>query len=286
MHESGFDIVGVITAPDKPAGRGQKIQQSAVKITAEQLGLEIYQPVNLKSEACQEQLKRWSPDLGVVIAFRMLPVSVWNFPPLGTINLHASLLPNYRGAAPIQHVLINGESKTGVTTFFLKHEIDTGDIIDQAELIIKETTNAGELHDQLMDLGSHIMIETLRKIEIFGKNTPTTPQELPSDGLKMAPKLSREFCELNLDSTPEVLLNKIRGLSPYPAAWVKSPWGDMKVFNAKKTDHLQDTRGFQIQNKRLYLGCAMGSIELLQIQIPGKSKMNSSDFINGLPKKD
>ena len=176
ITQAGFEVVGVVTAPDKPAGRGQKVQSSAVKIAAIKLGLPVSQPTNLKSDDFARQLQDWNPDLGVVIAFRMMPEKVWNFPPLGTVNLHASLLPDYRGAAPIQHAIINGETTTGVSTFFLKHEIDTGDIIDQVSLEITSDMNAGVLHNILMEKGAELMVTTLKKILKFGKDTPTIPQ--------------------------------------------------------------------------------------------------------------
>jgi methionyl-tRNA formyltransferase len=283
IYEAGFDIVGVITAPDKPAGRGQKIQRSAVKITAESLGLPVYQPRNLKSEECQHKLQSWDPDLGVVIAFRMLPESVWNFPPLGTINLHASLLPNYRGAAPIQHVLINGEKQTGVTTFFLKHEIDTGDIIDRESITLSESMNAGELHDILMNLGALLMIKSLQKINVHGKETPTIAQPKGAVDLHLAPKLSREFCELIDLKDVNQVYNKIRGLSPYPGAWIQCEWGVMKILCAK-IENIQKNlnTGVILENKKLYLLAENGSLMLEKIQLPGKREMSVQDFINGI----
>lgn len=228
IYNEGFDIVGVVTAPDKPAGRGQKIQMSAVKIVAQELNLPISQPTNLKADSFMNQLIDWNPDLGVVIAFRMLPEKVWNFPSLGTVNLHASLLPDYRGAAPIQHAIINGEPFTGVSTFFLKHAIDTGDIIDQLNVEIPKSMHAGSLHDKLMIEGSSLMVTTLNKINKFGLDTPTTPQINKGQSTKFAPKINREFCEIKSESNTIEAYNKIRGLSPYPGAWMQSPWGMLK----------------------------------------------------------
>ncbi len=285
IHESGFNIVGVVTAPDKPAGRGQKLQSSAVKITAESLGLPVFQPVNLKSQEFASQLVSMKPDIGVVIAFRMLPEKVWNFPTLGTVNLHASLLPDYRGAAPIQHAIINGETETGLSTFFLKHEIDTGDIIDQVRVSISSVMDAGELHDILMQEGAKLMVNSLRKIEKFGLETPCIPQNNKGISQKIAPKINREFCQLNAHSTPVEAFNKIRGLSPYPGAWIPSPWGDMKIFECKLVpDMTTKIEGVSIVDKKIYLGLNGGVLEILLLQIPGKSRMKSSDFLNGISK--
>lgn len=282
---SGFNVVGVVTAPDKPAGRGQKLQQSAVKKVALSHDIPIAQPTNLKSESFSETLREWGPDLGVVIAFRMLPESVWNFPELGTVNLHGSLLPDYRGAAPIQHAIINGETKTGVTTFFLKHEIDTGDIIDQESISIEDNMNAGKLHDLLMDLGARLMVNTLNKIESHGSQTPVHPQKNFGISNKIAPKISRNFCELDLSKSTTDILNKIRGLAPYPGSWLKSPWGDMKIFEAKNSHHPIALGEFQIIEKSLLVGTSEGSIEVLSVQLPGKPRMHAIDVINGLANK-
>lgn len=285
IYHAGFQIVGVVTAADKPAGRGQKLRASAVKMVAVELGLPISQPSNLKSETFQEQLREWNPDLGVVIAFRMLPEKVWNFPALGTVNLHASLLPDYRGAAPIQHAIINGEVKTGVSTFFLKHVIDTGDIIDQSTVNINEDMNAGELHDVLMVKGAELILKTLENISIFGKETPVIPQINKGVKEKLAPKITREFCKLELDQTAVNALNKIRGLSPYPAAWIETSWGNMKIFEVEKykiNEPLES--GVHIYNKDLLIVFKDGYLKIKSLQLPGKSKMNSRDFLNGFAK--
>ena len=287
IYNEGFDIVGVVTAPDKPAGRGQKIQMSAVKIVAQELNLPISQPTNLKAESFMNQLKDWNPDLGVVIAFRMLPEKVWNFPSLGTVNLHASLLPDYRGAAPIQHAIINGETFTGVSTFFLKHAIDTGDIIDQLKVEIPKSMHAGSLHDKLMIEGSSLMVTTLNKINKFGLDTPTTPQNNKGQSTKFAPKINREFCEINSESNTIEAYNKIRGLSPYPGAWMESPWGNVKIFDSEiQLGRSIVERGFQIENKDLILGFHDGALIIKELQIPGKSRMSARDFLNGLAKKN
>lgn len=286
IHESGFNVVGVVTAPDKPAGRGQKLQSSAVKIAAEYLNLPIAQPTNLKSDSFAQQLAEWNPNLGVVIAFRMLPEKVWNFPSLGTVNLHASLLPDYRGAAPIQHAIINGEIQTGISTFFLKHEIDTGDIIDQDIVGITENMNGGILHDVLMEKGSDLMIVTLKKIATHGAQTPTIPQINKGVSDKIAPKISREFCHLNTHQSVLEIHNKIRGLSPYPGAWIESQWGDMKLFESEIISHNESgALGIHIYEKELRLGLAIGYLRINSLQIPGKARMQSTDFVNGFSKK-
>jgi methionyl-tRNA formyltransferase len=286
ITHAGFEVVGVVTAPDKPAGRGQKLQSSAVKIAANKLGLPVSQPTNLKSEEFARQLQEWNPDLGVVIAFRMMPEKVWNFPPLGTVNLHASLLPDYRGAAPIQHAIINGESITGVSTFFLKHEIDTGDIIDQASIEITSDMNAGVLHDLLMEKGSELMVQTLKKIAHFGKDTPTIPQINKGISSKIAPKITRETCKISLQMNSKEALNKIRGLSPYPGSWIESQWGDMKIFQAELievTDSME--LGLNALGKSLVIVFKEGALNVLTLQLSGKSKMSSIDFLNGFAKK-
>lgn len=286
IHASGFNIVGVVTAPDKPAGRGQKLQSSSVKIIAEQLNLPVAQPTNLKSDSFVQQLAEWNPDLGVVIAFRMLPEKVWNLPTLGTVNLHASLLPDYRGAAPIQHAIINGEEQTGISTFFLKHEIDTGDIIDQDTIPIAENMNGGMLHDVLMEKGSDLMVVTLNKIALNGIQTPTIPQLNKGHSNKMAPKISREFCRLETHQPAKEIHNKIRGLSPYPGAWIESQWGDMKLFESEIISNSESiTPGIHIHEKELRLALRKGCLRIISLQIPGKTRMRAIDFVNGFAKK-
>lgn len=233
MVENGFDVVGVVTAVDKPAGRGQKIQESAVKTVALSLGLPVFQPNNLKSDGFYQSMCDLRIDLGVVIAFRMLPERIWSLPQLGTINLHGSLLPQYRGAAPIHHAIINGESKTGVTTFFLKHEIDTGDIISSDTLIIGEDETVGELHDRMMVVGANLMVQTLAMIQ--NNKQSSTPQVFNST-LKTAPKLNRVFCKLDFGMDLHSFHNKVRGLSPIPCAWLETEFGDMKIYRGAKHD--------------------------------------------------
>lgn len=278
---SGFDVVGVVTAIDKPAGRGQKIAESAVKRKANELGLKVLQPANLKSEDFMSELESLKPDLGVVIAFRMLPEKVWSFPNLGTINLHGSLLPQYRGAAPIHHAIINGETATGLTTFFLKHEIDTGDIIAKTELLIGENETVGELHDRMMIEGADLIAHTLDLIS--DGHYQTYPQDFSAD-LKLAPKLNREFAELDFKLSLQDFHNKVRGLSPFPGAWIQSQWGDMKILSGEKMDlPVTDlVKTIAIQSRQLIVFLHDGCYKVNQMQLPGKPKMTATEFINGL----
>jgi len=282
MVENGFDVVGVVTAVDKPAGRGQKIQESAVKTVALSLGLPVFQPNNLKSDGFYQSMCDLRIDLGVVIAFRMLPERIWSLPQLGTINLHGSLLPQYRGAAPIHHAIINGESKTGVTTFFLKHEIDTGDIISSDTLIIGEDETVGELHDRMMVVGANLMVQTLATIQ--NNKQSSTPQVFNST-LKTAPKLNRVFCKLDFGMDLHSFHNKVRGLSPIPCAWLETEFGDMKIYRGAKHDvKIPSQEKVFIHHKKLWIDLIDGTYEILELQLPGKPKMASRDFVNGLKK--
>ena len=216
LVQNSYEIVGVITAPDKPAGRGRKLQESAVKKYAVEHNIKVLQPTNLKNEAFLEELKSLKPNLQIIVAFRMLPKVVWEIPEHGTFNLHASLLPDYRGAAPINWAIINGETKTGVTTFYIDDKIDTGEILLQSETKIAHDETAGTLHDKLMVLGADLVIDTVKLIEsgkVITKKQPNTPIE------KVAYKIHKETCEINWDKPIETIYNQIRGLSPYPAAW-------------------------------------------------------------------
>lgn len=282
--KEGFEIVAVVTAPDKPAGRGRQIKESEVKISAQKLNLPILQPTNLKSEDFLKIVQDLKVDLGVVIAFRMLPQQIWSAPKLGTINLHASLLPQYRGAAPIQHAIINGDTKTGVTTFFLKHEIDTGDLIDQEEVEISPDETGESLHDKLMVIGAQVMVKSLKKILEFRENTPTFPQKNSPD-LKLASKINRDFCKLNIIDSALDLHNKVRGLSPYPGSWIESEFGDLKVLKTNFNPSIitnTSKKGIFIENKKMYIGCSDNLLEVIEIQPQGKPKMSASAFINGL----
>lgn len=282
MAEAGHQVIAVITAPDKPAGRGQKTRISAVKQAALDLGLNLLQPPNLKDPAFVEELRNLKPDLGVVIAFRMLPEIVWSMPVLGTFNLHASLLPDYRGAAPINHAIINGETTTGLTTFFLRHEIDTGDIVLQEKVEILPDENAGELHNKLMMKGAELVLQTLHLIE--KGNWQTHPQN-DNGNWHQAPKLNREFCRLSQNSAAEQIRNKIRGLSPVPGAWIETEYGVLKIYEARMTAIPADKEVLSIGGKNLYLNASDFKLQLIWIQPEGKPRMQAADFINGLANK-
>ena len=280
-----YEVVGVITAADKPAGRGQKIKYSAVKEYALENNLNLLQPTNLKDEAFLAELKNLNANLQVVVAFRMLPEVVWKMPKLGTFNLHASLLPNYRGAAPINWAIINGETKTGVTTFFIDDKIDTGAMILSKETPISKTENAGELHDRLMQIGSEAVVETLALIE--SGNVTTTIQKDSID-IKTAYKLNRENCKIDWNVSGKQIHDLIRGLSPYPAAWCLFKDGDeewsVKIYEAKLSS---ENHSFSIgtiisTKKELKIAVQDGFIEVLSLQFPGKKKMKTVELLNGM----
>lgn len=285
----GFNVVAVVTMPDKPAGRGHKMFQSPVKEYAVQHGLPVLQPVNLKDEAFVEELRSYNADIFVVIAFRMLPKVVWTMPPLGTFNLHASLLPDYRGAAPINWAVINGEKRTGVTTFFLKHEIDTGDIISQQAIDIADDENVGSVHDRLMAIGADLTLETLNSI--IAGTLKTIPQDdlLKGAEPKPAPKIFKETCKLDFTKPVIEIYNKIRGLSPYPASYVDicddtTPEPrQLKIFKAVIADKSasKNPGEISIANDRLFIDAPDGTLEIQELQIQGKKKMSASDFIHG-----
>jgi len=284
LIEKGKNVVAVITTPDKPAGRSMHIHQSEVKKTALKLGLKVLQPEKLKSEKFVTQMRQLDADLGIVIAFRMLPEIIWSMPRLGTFNLHASLLPNYRGAAPINHAIIQGEIKTGITTFFLRHEIDTGDIVLQQSVDIDAEDNAGSLHDKLMKAGADLVLQTVNMIETG--ETAGRPQEITGYE-KPAPKIFREFCRLSEQETVLKNHNKVRGLSPYPAAWIETPDGPVKVFKTKPFENTSILTGdsITIQKEHLLFRCKDGLLELQSIQPAGKASMTARDFINGKKNK-
>lgn len=289
LVENGYFISAVVTVPDKPAGRGQKVVSSAVKQFAEMHGLKILQPIRLKDEEFINELKSLKADLQIVVAFRMLPEAVWNMPPLGTFNLHGSLLPHYRGAAPINWAVINGEKKTGVTTFFLKHEIDTGNIIFQHEIEIAEDDNAGTVHDKLMKVGANLVLKTVQAIE--GGSLKTIEQgSVKVQRLHSAPKLNRENTRLSILMSPIVAKNFVRGLSPYPAAHMDlyNSSGisfSMKVYEADATleEHHFASGKIGTDNKtymRIYL--PGGYLSILELQLSGRNKMKIKDFLNGV----
>lgn len=289
MVQHNLNVVAVVTMPDKPAGRGMKLQQSAVKKYAVEHNIPVLQPEKLKNEDFLHELKSYNADLQVVVAFRMLPEVVWNMPPLGTINVHASLLPNYRGAAPINWAIINGEKESGVTTFKLKHEIDTGDILLQEKVAISETDNAGILHDKLMIAGANLLVKTIDKLQ---KNTlKITPQtelstancQLPTE-FKHAPKIFTETCKIDWAKSTNEVYNLIRGLSPYPAAFTTVNDKKMKLFAVEKTieSHLFEPGKIDTDNKKfIHIYTIDGYINLLKIQLEGKTQMLVEDFLRG-----
>ena len=281
LVSAGCNIVGVITAPDKPAGRGMKLNESAVKKYAVAHNLKILQPEKLKGLQFLEELRALKADLQVVVAFRMLPEYVWNMPPLGTINLHGSLLPQYRGAAPINWAVINGERETGVTTFKLKHEIDTGDILLQESFPIGENETAGEVHDRMKAIGARLLVNTIQGIaDGTLKETPQTP----ADSLKHAPKIGTETCRINWSDPVENIYNRVRGLSPYPAAFTIMNEKMLRIFRCEKEIVFpKETEGEYETDGRTFLkfACANGYIHLLEVQLEGKKKMSIQEFLRG-----
>jgi methionyl-tRNA formyltransferase len=284
LHNN-YEVVGVITAADKPAGRGQKIKYSAVKEYALAHNLNLLQPTNLKDESFLAELKALNANLQIVVAFRMLPEVVWKMPSLGTFNLHASLLPNYRGAAPINWAIINGETKTGVTTFFIDDKIDTGAMILNAETAVGANESAGELHDRLMELGSETVIQTLRLVE--KESVITTVQE-DNDEIKTAYKLNKENCKIDWNKPAIDIHNLIRGLSPYPAAWCfisdKGEEWNVKIYQSSIIIESHSLAIGQLVStkKELKIAVANGFIQIESIQFPGKKKMNTAEFLNGI----
>ena len=285
LVEAGKNIVAVVTMPDKPAGRGHKIQFSPVKEYALSVNIPLLQPVNLKDPEFVEELRSYQADLQIVVAFRMLPEIVWNMPPLGTFNLHASLLPQYRGAAPINWAVINGETETGITTFFLQHEIDTGNIIMQEKITIAPDDNAGIVHDRLMMLGADLVLKTVNQIE--SGNVASIPQ--PDGELKAAPKIFKDTCLINFNATAESVRNLVRGLAPYPAAWIEltDPTGNttnMKIYEvSKELCTPSHPAGTLVCDGKKILKVAVqdGYIHLDQVQLAGKKRMPAADLMRG-----
>lgn len=282
--EAGYKVVAVITAPDRPAGRGRKLQQSAVKKYAVEKGLEVLQPVNLKSQEFLDELTALKPDLQVVVAFRMLPEVVWKLPKFGTFNLHASLLPQYRGAAPINWALINGEGKTGVSTFFINENIDTGEMILQAETNITAEDTVGSLHDRLMQLGAELVLKTVELVK--NDQIESVPQK-ETASLKPAPKLNRENTRIDWKKPVQEIANLIRGLDPYPAAWSvllnDEEEMNVKVFSVKaeQAEHGKLTGSIEIEDKMIKVAVSDGYLFIKSIQLPGKRKMAVKDLLNG-----
>lgn len=284
LFTEGYDIVGILTAPDKPAGRGRKIQESAVKRYAKEKGLGILQPQNLKDEAFLKTLRALNGNLFVVVAFRMLPKVVWQMPEYGTFNLHASLLPQYRGAAPINWAIINGETKTGVTTFFIDQKIDTGGMIWQQEIAIGEEETAGELHDKLMHLGAELILRTVKAI-VYNRVKVILQPEDPN--LKPAPKIHKDTCQVNWKSDLQSIYNHIRGLSPYPTAWTTLVNSDEKLsvkiyqVSKEKAKHHHDIGQIIVEKHHMKVAVKEGFILLEKIQLPGKKAMLIKEILNG-----
>lgn len=284
LAETNYNIVGVITAPDKPAGRGQKLNESAVKQYAKSQNLTILQPTNLKNEAFLNQLKSLNANLQIVVAFRMLPKAVWQMPEFGTFNLHASLLPNYRGAAPINWAIINGETKTGVSTFFIDEKIDTGDMIFQESIAINLEENAGSLHDKLMRIGSKLVLKTVASIQ---NNSVKTRPQIESSEIKTAFKLDKDNCKIDWNASLETIYNLIRGLSPYPAAWCTLINGnetlDVKIYAAEKEfiAHSDSVGSIISTKKEIKIAVSNGYLIIKELKLPGKRAMDVKSLLNG-----
>ena len=292
LVEGGYNVVAVVTMPDKPAGRGHQLQYSAVKQYALSVGLPLLQPERLKDESFLQELRSYSADLQIVVAFRMLPEVVWNMPRLGTFNLHASLLPQYRGAAPINWAVMNGDTETGATTFMLQHEIDTGNIILQERISIADDENVGSVHDRLMTMGATLVTRTVDLIiesENSGQPVPSIPQDnskfkIQNSKLSPAPKIFKDTCAIDFSRPAQQVYNHIRGLSPYPAAWINQmpathPLAELlkgaKVYKAAVTQ-LSEQKG------HIIVPCADGYIDILELQLPGKKRMDAPALLNGL----
>ncbi|MGB5229035.1 MAG: methionyl-tRNA formyltransferase [Eudoraea sp.] len=289
LVQNSYKVVGVITAPDKPAGRGRKIHESSVKQYAKKAGLYIMQPTNLKNKEFLDDLRGLKANLQIVVAFRMLPKQVWSMPEYGTFNLHASLLPDYRGAAPINWAIINGEKKTGVTTFFIDEKIDTGELILQEATEIKPEDTAGDLHDNLMALGAELVLKTVLLIE----NNQVVTQKQPLDSkFKTADKINKEICKINWEKSAEKIYNHIRGLSPFPGAWSILNNDEelivIKIYKAKweKEKHNFKPGTIHFTKKELKVASSGGYVYLTELQLPGKRKMAIIDVLNGLKIKE
>ena len=285
LHENGFKIVAVVTAPDKPGGR-QGVQASAVKKFATEKGLTVLQPTNLKSPQFQETLKSLQADLFVVVAFRMLPESVWSMPPMGTMNLHGSLLPKYRGAAPIQWAIIRGALETGVTTFLLRHEIDTGDWLFQEKITIEPEETAGSLHDKMMVIGAQLLLRSVQALA-SGTAHPTPQADIEATH---APKIHADTCKINFAQPSAMVHNFIRGLSPYPGAWTTLHGKVFKILRSKKiTPEITPEQPGMLMvhgNKDLFISTLDGYIQVLELQLEGKKRMETAEFLRGHPITD
>jgi methionyl-tRNA formyltransferase len=282
LFDAGFEIAAVVTAPDKPAGRGQKLNESAVKRYATEKGLKVLQPVKLKDPEFITTLQALKADLQVVVAFRMLPEAVWNMPPKGTINLHASLLPQYRGAAPINHAIINGETESGVTTFFLKHEIDTGDIIETRAVAITANDTAGDLHDKLVVVGAQLLVDTVKAIE---KGEYKEQPQPAAEDLKHAPKIFKDFCKIDWNQPVLNIYNLVRGLSPYPTAFTSLNDKTLKIFKAEiESKEPGIAAGGFLTDGKTFLKFATkdGFLKLTDLQYEGKKRMTVEEFLRGM----
>ncbi|MFY0672668.1 MAG: methionyl-tRNA formyltransferase [Bacteroidia bacterium] len=280
LVKAGHDVACVITAPDKPAGRGRKLSQSAVKKYAETQNLNVLQPEKLKNPEFLQNLEALNAELFVVVAFRMLPEVVWSMPPKGTFNLHGSLLPKYRGAAPINWAVINGENETGVTTFFLQHEIDTGDIIAQEKMRISEDDTAGSVHDNMMLIGADLVAKTVEMIE--SGNVSSMPQKIEGE-IPHAPKIFREDCRVDWQQSLNTIYNKIRGLSPYPGAWSMLDGKTFKLLKVRKQDekHNFDNGACVADKHELKIACLGGLLIVDELQLEGKKRMKADEFLRG-----
>lgn len=292
LCEDGYNIAGVVTAPDKKAGRGQKITCSDVKKYALGKNIPVLQPAKLKNQEFLKELKALKPELNIVVAFRMLPEEVWNMPLYGTFNLHASLLPNYRGAAPINHAIINGEKETGVTTFFIDHQIDTGNVLLQKKVQIGPDETAGELHDKLMHVGATLVEKTVDAIALeTTESIPQTKLIKPSTRINEAPKIFKEDCRINWSESIDQIHNKIRGLSPYPGAFSEliSPEGKkyfIKIYKSKKIKGNCEHTPLELRinnNKEIIVCLSEGYIALQELQLSGKRRMATNEFLRGFP---
>ena len=287
LVEGGYNVVAVVTMPDKPVGRGHQVQFSDVKKYALSVGLPVLQPEKLKDESFLDELRSYRADLQIVVAFRMLPEVVWAMPRLGTFNLHASLLPQYRGAAPINWAVMNGDKETGATTFLLKHEIDTGNMILQEHLAIGPDENVGSVHDRLMVMGAQLVTRTVDLIiecENKGIAIPTTPQPEIAE-LRPAPKIFKEDCEIHFnEKTAEEVHNFVRGLSPYPAAWADLTINGQALENVKifEVAVVPEYRDSAISKNEIIIPCREGAVRILELQAPGKKRMEAKAFLNGL----
>ena len=292
LIEEQFNVVAVVTQPDKPVGRhGSVLQPSPVKTYACSKGIPVLQPVKMKDEAFQEELRSYNADIQIVVAFRMLPESVWDMPPYGTFNVHASLLPQYRGAAPINWAIINGEKKTGVTTFFLDHKIDTGKMILQKEFDIPVTADVEYVYDGLMNLGAQAAVDTLNAVLEHGKDIPTTPQK-EDENLQPAPKIFKETCKINWNQSDEKIYNFVRGLSPYPGVWTllynkeRAEDGKEEVLKIFKTSRIEESSKeavgtIVVDKDRILVATTNNYLSIEELQLAGKRRMNAKDFLNG-----